>query len=36
MTVATELEREVKTAEELCAELRAGRARPYAFPGVGT
>jgi hypothetical protein len=36
MTVATELEREVKTVEELCAELRAGRARPYVFPGVGT
>ena len=32
MTVATELEREVKTVEELCAELRAGRARPYVFP----
>ena len=34
MTVATELEREVKTVEELCAELRAGRARPYVFPGA--
>ena len=32
MTVATELDREVKTVEELCAELRAGRARPYVFP----
>jgi predicted metal-dependent phosphoesterase TrpH len=34
MTVATELEREVKTVEALCAELRAGRARPYVFPGA--
>ena len=34
MTVATELEREVKTVEELCAELRAGRARPYVFPSA--
>ena len=34
MTVATELEREVKTVEELCLELRAGRARPYVFPGA--
>src|SRR5260370_14046082 len=33
MTVATELERDVKTVEELCTELRAGRARPYVFPG---
>lgn len=32
MTVATELERDVKTVEELCTELRAGRARPYVFP----
>jgi predicted metal-dependent phosphoesterase TrpH len=32
MTVATELEREVKSVEELCTELRAGRARPYTFP----
>jgi predicted metal-dependent phosphoesterase TrpH len=32
MTVATELEREVKTVEDLCVELRAGRARPYVFP----
>jgi predicted metal-dependent phosphoesterase TrpH len=31
MTCATELEREVKSVEELCAELRAGRARPYNF-----
>jgi predicted metal-dependent phosphoesterase TrpH len=35
MTVATELEREVKTVEELCVELRAGRARPYVFSGNG-
>ncbi len=35
MTVATELEREVKTVEDLCTELRAGRARPYVFPGAG-
>jgi predicted metal-dependent phosphoesterase TrpH len=35
MTVATELDREVKTVEELCVELRAGRARPYVFPGAG-
>lgn len=34
MTVATELEREVKTVEELCAELRTGRARPYLFPAA--
>jgi len=34
MTVATELERDVKTVEELCVELRAGRARPYVFPGA--
>jgi len=31
MTCATELEREVKSVEELCTELRAGRARPYNF-----
>ena len=34
MTVATELEREVKTVEELCTELRASRARPYIFPAA--
>jgi len=34
MTVATELERDVKTVEELCLELRGGRARPYVFPGA--
>jgi predicted metal-dependent phosphoesterase TrpH len=32
MTCATELTREVSTVEELCAELRAGRARPFHFP----
>jgi predicted metal-dependent phosphoesterase TrpH len=32
LTCATELEREVNSVEELCAELRAGRARPYLFP----
>ena len=32
MTCATELERAVGTVEELCIELRAGRARPYQFP----
>jgi predicted metal-dependent phosphoesterase TrpH len=31
LTCATELERDVNTVEELCAELRAGRARPYLF-----
>ena len=31
MTVATEFEREVRTVEEMCAEIRAGRARPYVF-----
>jgi hypothetical protein len=31
LTVATELEREVTTAEALCAEIRAGRARPYRY-----
>ncbi|MFI5352555.1 MAG: PHP-associated domain-containing protein [Candidatus Binatales bacterium] len=31
LTSATELEREVRTVEELCAELRAGRARPHVF-----
>jgi predicted metal-dependent phosphoesterase TrpH len=34
MTVATKLEREVKSVEELCTELRAGRARPYTFPAL--
>jgi len=32
MTCATELTREVTTVEELCEELRAGRARPFQFP----
>jgi predicted metal-dependent phosphoesterase TrpH len=31
LTCATELEREVATVEEMCVELRAGRARPYQF-----
>jgi len=31
LTCATELEREVATVEELCGEIRAGRARPYVF-----
>jgi predicted metal-dependent phosphoesterase TrpH len=31
LTCATELERAVETVEELCVELRAGRARPYKF-----
>lgn len=34
MTCATELEREVTDIEGLCAELRAGRARPYRFDGA--
>jgi predicted metal-dependent phosphoesterase TrpH len=34
MTVATELERKAATVEDLCVELRAGRARPYVFPGA--
>ena len=32
LTCATELQRSVTTVEGLCAELRAGRARPYLFP----
>ncbi|MGD0117362.1 MAG: PHP domain-containing protein [Candidatus Binatus sp.] len=32
MTVATEFERDLKTVEQMCAEIRAGRARPYVFP----
>ncbi len=31
LTCATELEREVTSVAELCAEIRAGRARPYVF-----
>jgi hypothetical protein len=31
LTCATELERPIKNVEELCVELRAGRARPYHF-----
>ena len=36
LTCATELERPIKNVEELCVELRAGRARPYQFPRSGT
>lgn len=36
LTCATELEREVSDVEGLCAELRAGRARPYIFPRDGS
>jgi predicted metal-dependent phosphoesterase TrpH len=32
LTVATEFERDVRTVEEMCVEIRAGRARPYRFP----
>ena len=32
MTVATEFDREVKTVEQMCAEIRAARARPHIFP----
>lgn len=32
MTCATEFTREISTVEELCAELRSGRARPFQFP----
>ncbi len=35
LNCATELERQVTTVEELCAELRAGRARPYLFDRQG-
>jgi predicted metal-dependent phosphoesterase TrpH len=35
LTCATEIDREVSTVEELCAELRAGRARPFLFPQEG-
>ncbi|HUY26846.1 MAG TPA: PHP-associated domain-containing protein [Candidatus Binataceae bacterium] len=35
LTCATELEREVKSVAEMCAEIRAGRARPYVFPPSG-
>jgi predicted metal-dependent phosphoesterase TrpH len=34
MTCATEFTSEVTTVEELCAELRAGRARPFRFPNA--
>ena len=32
LTCATEIEREITSVEELCVELRAGRARSYFFP----
>jgi predicted metal-dependent phosphoesterase TrpH len=35
LTCATELKRPIKNVEELCIELRAGRARPYHFPRPG-
>jgi predicted metal-dependent phosphoesterase TrpH len=34
MTCATKLEREIVTVEELCTELRAGRAAPFQFRNV--
>lgn len=34
LTCATELEREIRDIEGLCAELRAGRARPFRFDGA--
>ncbi len=36
LTCATELERDIKNVEELCAELRAGRARPFLFANSGS
>lgn len=36
MTCATELERTVASVEELCVELRAGRARAYQFDADAT
>ncbi len=36
LTCATEFDREVSTVEELCTELRAGRARPFYFPQEST
>jgi predicted metal-dependent phosphoesterase TrpH len=32
MTVATEFDCEVRSVEQMCAEIRARRARPYVFP----
>jgi predicted metal-dependent phosphoesterase TrpH len=32
LTCATELEREIASVAQLCAEIRAGRAKPYRFP----
>jgi predicted metal-dependent phosphoesterase TrpH len=36
LTCATELERQVSNIEELCIELRAGRARPFRFDDAVT
>jgi predicted metal-dependent phosphoesterase TrpH len=36
LTCATELERQVSNIEELCIELRAGRARPFRFDDAAT
>jgi hypothetical protein len=36
LTCATELDRDVSTVEELCIELRTGRARPFYFPQEST
>ena len=36
LTCATELERAVSDVEGLCAELRAGRARPFRFEDAAT
>ncbi|MGH7948108.1 MAG: PHP-associated domain-containing protein [Candidatus Binataceae bacterium] len=35
LTCATELERDVRSVEAMCDEIRAGRARPYEFPVDG-
>jgi predicted metal-dependent phosphoesterase TrpH len=35
LTCATELDREIATVEDLCVELRAGRARPFLFQQEG-
>ncbi len=32
LTCATELERDIRSVEELCAEIRAARAKPLRFP----
>lgn len=36
LTCATQLTNEVSTVEELCAELRAGRARPFRFSATAS